>query len=153
MQTIIDQLADHIRARKDTLAALRARIAALLQPIPVGVTLSDDAGPVCRIVRVYTGASQWSDRTWEVTITGTAALTPRGQLLCEQIADRYFDGHNVHHRSSEPTCLSRDGTDALTYAAGKVTRELAARLPAAIARYMAECAAEAEKNTAAAAAL
>jgi hypothetical protein len=36
-----------IAARKDSLKALRSRIAEILAPIPVGVVLSDEAGEVC----------------------------------------------------------------------------------------------------------
>jgi hypothetical protein len=64
MSTIIEQLETSVSARKDSLIALRARIEKLLVPIPVGVILSDDAGELCRVLRICTGASQWSNRTW-----------------------------------------------------------------------------------------
>ena len=146
--TIIEQLSAAVRARKDSLSALRERISSLLAPIPVGVVLADDQGEVCRILRVCTGASQWSNQTWTVTIRGRGAITPSGKLLCDDLDSSYFDGSNMHHRSSEPTCRYRNGEagDELGYEPGKVTRDVAARLPAAIALYMEVCARETAAN-------
>ncbi len=153
--SIINQLSGVISARKDSLAALRGRIAALLEPIPVGAILADEQGEVCRIIRVCTGASQWSNRTWEVTIKGRGALTPAGTLLCDQLGKALYDGSNMHWRSSEPTCLWSAGETGgeLSYASGRTTREFAARLPAAIASYLAKCERETEANNSATAAI
>lgn len=149
--TIIDQLSAAVRARRDSLVALRDRIATVLDPVPVGVALSDDQGEVCRIIRVCTGASQWSNRTWDVTIRGKGVISASGKLICDDLDSSYFDGSNMHYRSSEPTCRYRSGEpgDALAYEPGTVTRALAERLPAAIARYMEQCTTEAAANNAA----
>jgi hypothetical protein len=72
MSTLTDQIKNAVQARKDSLKELRGRLNEVTAPIPVGVKLSDDQGVVCRVVRVCTGASQWSNRTWEVTIKGRA---------------------------------------------------------------------------------
>ena len=149
--TIIDQLTDIVNAHKDSLENLRERIAKLLEPIPVGTVLKDDRGEVCRIIKVCTGASQWSNRQWDVTITGKAALTINGKLLCDNLADSFFDGKNLHSRTSAPTCRYDPGEpnnagDDLSYESGKITREMAVRLPVAIARFMDECAAEVLEN-------
>lgn len=147
---IVTQLAAAVAARKDSLIALRQRIAALLGPIPTGVVLEDDQGEVCRIIRICTGASQWGNRTWDVTIRGTGVLSPAGKLICEDLDDSYFDGNNLHTRSSEPTCRYSHGEpgEALAFEPGTETRKYAARLPAAVARYMAHCAAEVDANKA-----
>lgn len=144
----IEQLAAVIAARKDSLSALRGRLADILDPIPMGVVLSDDDGEVCRIIRVCTGASQWSNHTWGVVIKGRAAIAMTGRLICESLDGSYHDGNNCHWRSTEPTCRYHDGEpgDALSFATGRDTRALAARLPAAIARYMEICKKEAELN-------
>lgn len=148
--TIIDQLKTAIAARKGSLAMLRDRIAEIIEPIPVGEILTDEAGEVCRIERVVTGASQWSNRTWEVTIHGSAAITAEGKLLAENLADSLWDGNNRHHRKTEPTVLASDvySRRALKFSSGADTRALAIRLPSAIARYMAECAEETAQNRA-----
>jgi hypothetical protein len=118
-QTITEMLTVAIAARKDSLKALRSRIAEILDPIPVGVVLSDEAGEVCKIVRICTGASQWSNRSWELTIKGTGAIVAGSRdggvagampdsykLLCEiDLDSSLFDGNNMHHRTDEPTCL------------------------------------------------
>lgn len=156
MSTITEQLKAAIAARKDSLQKLRERLVELLAPIPVGVVLRDDAGDVCKIMRVYTGASQWSNQTWNVTIDGWAAIAS-GKLLCEKLDSRKFDGSNIHYRSSEGTHLSgRDSSredPPLKWLSGRETRELAKRLPAAIARYMDECRAEEQANAETATAL
>lgn len=151
---IKDQLNAAIGARKDSLKALRGRIIDLLEGVPVGVKLADDAGLVVKVVRVCTGASQWSNRTWDVTIKGWGLIDSEGKLIAESLEDSYFDGNNAHYRTSEPTCLGTDGHDygdygepGLSWASGKATRAIAARLPGAIASYMAECRDEQDKNT------
>jgi hypothetical protein len=146
--TVIDQLRAVIKAHKDSLEALRERIAELLDPIPVGVVLSDEQGEVCRIIRVCTGASQWANRTWDVTIRGKGALSPDGKLICELLRDKYWDGNNLHYRKTEPTCSYEGGEigDELQWLSSRETRAIAARLPAAIARYMETCKVEAEAN-------
>ncbi len=152
MSTINEMLTAVIAARKDTLEALRGRIGKLLEPIPVGVVLSDEAGEVCRITRTYCGGSQWGNRDWDVTITGTGAIVG-GKLLCQiELAETYFDGNNMHYRR---TALRQGdcGSDyelkpALAFLPGKETRAIAERLPAAIERYMAKCEGEAALNAA-----
>lgn len=145
---LIAHLTTAVRARKDSLIALRARIVEWLDPIPVGTVLADESGEVCRIIRVCTGASQWATQMWDVTIKGTGALSADGKLLCEDLDSSYFDGHNMHNRSIEPTCRYAHGEagDTLAYEPGSRVRELAARLPVAIARYVATCATERAAN-------
>lgn len=148
MSDVKKQLSAAIRARKDSLIALRERIAELLADVPIGVKLSDEQGLVCKVVRVCTGASQWSNREWDVVIKGRGYLSADGRLVAEQIRDSYFDGSNIHRRSTEPTCLGGNGYEGgvLDWASGKATRAVAARLPDALARYMAECEAERAAN-------
>ena len=151
---LADQLALAIGARKDSLKALRARIIDLLDDVPVGVRLSDDAGLVVKVARVCTGASQWSNRTWDVTIKGWGLIAENGRLVAEHVDGCLWDGHNNHYRTTEPTCLGTESFDPeyhakqLTWATGCDTRAIAARLPEAIARYMAECEAERAANEA-----
>lgn len=154
MSTIKDQLTAAVNARKDSLKELRQRIADLVEAVPIGVQLKDDSGMVAKMVRVCTGASQWGNQTWNVTIKGKALLTADGKLIAERLDDSYFDGNNMHYRKTEPTCLGSVGWDdrtgkplALDWAGGKDTRALALRLPEAITRYIAECAAEREANS------
>ena len=151
--TIKDQLSTAIGARKNSLKALRSRIVDLLEDVPVGVKLIDDGGLVVKVARVCTGASQWSNRTWDVTIKGWGLIDADGRLIAESLDDSYFNGNNRHYRSSEPTCLGTDsgergdyGDKGLTWATGAATRAIAARLPEAIARYMAECESERAAN-------
>lgn len=148
--TVIADLKAAISARKDSLITLRQRLTNLLEPIPIGVTLSDEQGEVCHIARVVSGASQWSNRRWEITLTGWAAISPRGRLVCDEIEDSMHDGNNMHWNHGEGTRLTRDGSDLL-WEPGTITRQIAARLPAAIARYMDECQAETQLNAACAA--
>jgi hypothetical protein len=186
--SIADQLAAAVAARKDSLKALRLRLAEILAPIPVGTKLSDArpceapdgmrdgtephtvAGPyhtkncacggtgelgglILKVVRVCSGASQWSNRTWEVTIKGIGYLSADNKVVAEDLDGTYCDGSNMHHRTSEPTCLwdskgymGDHVGDALSYLSGKETRALATRLPAAIAAYMRDCEAERAAN-------
>ncbi len=152
--TIQEQLSAAIAARKSTLKDLRGRIMSLLGDVPVGVKLSDDQGLLFTVQRVCTGASQWSNQTWNVTITGRGLIDAAGRLVAEDLDDSKWDGSNMHYRSTEPICLGTDCYDGnytysgLSWVTGKVTRELAARLPAAIDRYMNTCKAEAEANSA-----
>ena len=145
---VVDQLRAVIKARRDSLEALRQRIAELLDPIPVGAVLRDEAGEVCRIIRVCTGASQWDNRTWDVTIKGWGALSPDGKLICEVIRGNVWDGQNMHYRTTEPTCRYKNGEigDELQWLSSRETRALAVRLPAAIAKYMQECEEETKAN-------
>jgi hypothetical protein len=153
-QTITEMLTVAIAARKDSLKALRSRIAEILDPIPVGVVLSDEAGEVCKIVRICSGASQWSNRSWEVTIKGTGAIVA-GKLLCEiDLDSSLFDGNNMHHRTDEPTCLYTGANlwdegypQALGYLSGPETRACARRLPTAIERYIRKCESERAENS------
>lgn len=136
-----------IDARKHSLKALRGRIEELLDPIPVGVNLSDEGGLVCAIIRVYTGASQRGNRTWDVTIKdvtikGWAAITPDGKLLCEHLDASYSDPTVPYPRPE----YAED--QRLSWASGKNTRAAAIRLARAIERYMDECRAEAMQNSA-----
>ena len=68
--SIQDQLAAAVGARKDSLKALRGRIIDLVRHAPVGVKLTDDQGVIVEVVRLFTGASQCDNRTWDVTIKG-----------------------------------------------------------------------------------
>lgn len=155
MSQIIDQISAAVAARKDSLAALRSRLADLLGPIPAGVILSDDAGVVCRAIRICTGASQWRNRPWDVTIIGVGYLSVGGRLVAEKIDRSHWDGRNHHKRTVEPTCTISCGGrgEPLDWESGGQTRIIAARLPAAIANYLAECEAERAANEATAAAL
>ncbi len=153
---IKSQLSAAIGARKDSLIALRARIVDLLEDVPVGVKLSDDSGLVVKVVPVYTGASQWANRTWDVAITGWGLIDADGRLIAECLSDSQWDGRNMHFRSTERTMLGVPPFDidcdecakVLQFAPGTVTREIALRLPEAISRYMGECEAERAKNEA-----
>ena len=151
MQTLVAQLTAAIGARKHSLIALRGRVADLLKPIPIGTVLSDETGEVCRIIRVCPGASQWGTRTWDVTIHGRGALSAEGKVLCEDLACSHWDGTNMHHRSSEPTCRYAHGAvgERIAYEPGTRTRALAARLPVAIATYIGTCETERAANDAA----
>jgi hypothetical protein len=145
---IIAQLKTAVDAHKGALAELRNRIAALLEPLPVGVKLSDDQGEILCVVRVCTGASQWANRTWDVTIKGVGYIHA-GKLVAENLADWCHDGSNGHNRSTEPTCLyDGDIGEALRFLSGADTRAIAARLPEGIKRYMAKCEAETTANEA-----
>jgi hypothetical protein len=149
--TIIKQLEAAVAARQDSLEDLRGRLEKLIAPIPVGVVLADDQGKIGEIRRVCTGASQWSNRTWMVTLKGKGLIAQNGKLVTETCARSYFDGQNMHHHSTEPFCLCADMDDIydrpkLSWLSGRETRALALRLPRAIARYIEECKAEAEAN-------
>ena len=152
-ETIIEQLRASVAARKDSLMALRGRIIAILEPIPVGVKLRQDNGAeLCRIVGLVTGASQWSNRTWERTIKGWGVVAG-GKLVAECLDSSVWDGSNMHHRTTEPTLLAYDWNRNMEVAApawmpGTETRKLAAQLPDAIARYMAHCEREHAENDA-----
>ncbi len=117
----------------------------------MGVKLMGDNGAeLCRIVALVTGASQWSNRTWERTIKGWGVMAG-GKLVAECLDSSVWDGNNMHHRTTEPTCLARDWDRDTEVAApswmpGTETRELVAQLPAAIARYMAHCERERAEN-------
>jgi len=154
---VTDLLRAAIAARKDSLIALRSRIVGLLADVPIGTSLSDKQGLVCRVARICTGASQWSNRTWDVTIKGRGYITDTGRLLATEIDESKWDGSNMHHHSSEPIVegsnayayYSRDADDrGLLFASGKDTRALAARLAAALERYMMECQTEQQANDA-----
>lgn len=104
--------------------------------------------------RICTGASQWANRTWDVTIKGRGYLVD-GKLLAVDCEQSYWDGNNMHHRSDEPYILGSEpdwddlhtpGWYDLHWLPGKETRQIAARLPQAIARYMQECSDEAAAN-------
>lgn len=154
-ESIIDQLTAAVAARKDSLVELRARIEKLIAPLPVGVVLSDDAGEVGKIRRVCTGASQWSNRTWEVTIKGKGLVVDGSKLVSETCDRSYWDGSNMHNHSTEPFCLYNnsiddyyDQRDELDWLSGCETRTIAVRLPRAIERYIQECEAEKVANQA-----
>lgn len=151
---IVEQLRAAVAARKGALKALRGRIAEILEPIPVGVVLADEAGEVCKIAHICTGASQWANQSWDVTIKGVGAIAD-GKLLAEiDLPSKYCDGRNMHYRKDEPTCLyphncwEGDDNAGLRYVSGSETRALALRLPAAIARYLEQCESERVANNA-----
>jgi hypothetical protein len=149
--TIKEQLSAAISARKDSLAALRHRIIDLLDAVPVGVRLSDGQGLVVKVVSLCTGASQWDNRTWEITIKGWGLVDAQGKLIAECLDSSVWDGRNMYHRSTEPTCLGTaydpEYADRLKWATGTETRAVAGRLPEAIARYMGACESERIANT------
>jgi len=151
MSQITDMLKAAVAARKDSLTALRGRIVDLLEPLPIGVVLADAQGEVLKVVRIYTGASQWSNRKWEVTIKGVGYLH-NGQLVAVDCQDSHHDGNNLHTRTDEPYLLDEldygEPGASLRWLNGKETRALALRLPAAIERYMDICKAEIEANNA-----
>ena len=146
--TIKTQLAQAVGARKDSLKALRARIIDLLEDVPVGTKLSDDDGLVVKVVRVCTGASQWSNQKWGITIKGWAVVDDANWLVAESLDGWVHDGSNAFTRTTEPTCLICRGEagDELSWLYDGSTRALAERLPAAIERYMALCEAERAAN-------
>ena len=154
LETLTAQLRSLIEKRRQTLSDLRERIVEMVCDIPIGVCLSDDGGIVCNVVRVYTGASQWSNRTWVVTLKGRAYLTITDQMIAVNCKQWMTDDRgNMHTRSTEPYLRSLSNFEdepeepkGLEWASGSETRKLAVRLPAAIARYMAECEAEAQAN-------
>lgn len=151
-KTALDLLTEAISARQTSLTALRTRLIALTDPIPVGTVLRDSAGEVCRVAPICTGASQWANRRWEVTLTGRG-LVANGKLVAGALEDHLWDGNNMHHHSDEPIRIGADGDgDVLRYMRGSDTRALAERLPAAIAAYIGACHAEAAANFQAAAA-
>jgi len=149
------QLSAAVQARKGSLRSLRERIDTLLSPIPVGVALRDDEGLVCTVARVATGASQWSNATWLVAIRGRGYLSPGGKLLASSLSDdeSLWDGKNQHYRTTEPIVLAKHAEwgpcdHGLAFEPGKITRELARRLPRAIENYMADCSMERAANDA-----
>ena len=153
--SIEDQLAAAVGARKDSLKALRYRIIDLVRHVPVGVKLTDNQGVIVEVVRLFSGASQWDNSTWDVTIKGWGLLDAQGNLIAEEIDSSLWDGNNMHHRSTEPTCryhgahaMDTQNHDALRWTNGKNTRTIAERLPEGLARYMAECETEREANDA-----
>lgn len=152
MENIIEEIKEAVSANKDSVSELRNRIRELLSVIPVGTALKDEQGEVCSIVSMYTGASQWSNRTWDVTIRGWGAITPGQQIICEDLASRKSDGNNIHYRLTEPTMLGEPGDDRseikLRWASVADTRAIARRLPAAIAAYMASLEADTAENLA-----
>lgn len=143
-QSILIQLRAAIDARRDSLIALRGRLMELTGPIPVGTRLCDDAGEVCRVVDL----ESLSDHE-----KGWGLLTPAGKIEGQPCGGRLL----ADDMSAERMCLAGDmypdPEAPLLREPGARTRELAARLPAAIARYMAHCEQERAKNDAAAAAV
>jgi hypothetical protein len=153
-ETITQQLKAAIDARHNSLAQLRERIADLLRDVPVGTTLSDADGVVCAVKQIATGASQWANRTWEVTIYGRGYLAG-GELIAAEIDGEKLDGSNLHYHKTEPYILADRASvydfpdePALAWANGLKTRTCALRLAAALARYLAECAEETSANEA-----
>jgi len=158
--SIKDQLAAAIGARKDSLKALRARIMDLVDPIPVGVKLRDYCSVCCKlpgqapvdcagchgnggglvvsVVRVTDMDDHNDSRTSEHGL-----LDGNGNLIATQFP--CSRGCSEYHLGSPITSPDFD-EEPLRWASGKVTREIAARLPEAIARYIAECEAEATAN-------
>ena len=141
-----------LTTRDKSVKSLRAAMLTALDPIPMHAVIADAAGEICRIVPVKTGASQWANTTWEITIKGWAAITPAGEMLVECLDRSESDGNNVHYRSTEPT-VSDDYEFPLKFCGAAILRSAARRLPAAIANYVEalgqKCSAEAAANAAA----
>lgn len=141
---ILTQIRTAVAARKDSLVALRVRLMELSGPIPVGTRLSDDGGEVCRVVDLE---SQDSDEK------GWGLLTPAWKCDGQNLGGRLL----ADDMSTDRICLAGNADCAPDYALlrepGARTRELAARLPAAIANYLEHCERERAANVAAAAAL
>jgi hypothetical protein len=155
IETETAKLSAAVAARKDSLTELRKRIIALCEPIPVGATLRDEAGVICTVAAVYTGASQWSNRRWERIIRGWGLIAD-GKLVAAALEDSLWDGRNMHYHSDEPICLD-EGSQGdlpaeegkqLRYMSGADTRAIAARLPGGIAAYIQRCGSEAAANAA-----
>ena len=133
--SIKEQLAAAIGARKDSLKALRARIIDLLEDVPVGVKLSDEKGEFCRIAKVKDfgcvpgGGSRRNYTEWAVIADGKLVATAKP----DNFSEYYFPGDDLLEGQ-------------LKWLRGKDTRAIALRLPEAIARYIAECEAEAAAN-------
>jgi hypothetical protein len=149
MDEIIDLLESAIEERKESLVELRARILALVDPIPVGVVLSDEEGVVGHVASIHTGGSQWANCRWEVTLRGWGLVVdwPDGHLymVCKDVPESKWDGDNMHYHHGEP--YKSDG-QVVRFLRGDLTRDVARRLPGAIARYIAECRRERAANDA-----
>lgn len=147
--TLVDYSQEAVETRRKSLIELRNRIESLLEFIPVGVTLSDDNGVVGKITRVCTGASQWANRTWEVTIKGKGLVIEGKKIVYENLDHSISDGNNVHHHKNESICLVDsygEPGNRLSYLNGTQTRAAAVRIPRAVSRYISECKAEADAN-------
>jgi len=140
---LVAALSAAIAARKSSLAELRDRIAWFLSPIPIGAKLWDDpvasvrSAPLCAIERIYIPGSPSHYRgyftpTRDDTLIAIGGLQARHERVC--VSD--FRHDDERYQDYDFRWLS-----------GRETRDLALRLPAAIARYMAECEAEREANT------
>jgi hypothetical protein len=138
---LVAALSAAIAARKSSLAELRDRIASLLSPIPVGAKLRNDPSvhswPLFSTEYIYITGSQARYRgyftsTRDDTLIAIGGLHARHEGVC--VSDfRYNEGRYQDYD--------------FRWLSGRETRNLALRLPAAIARYMAECEAEREANT------
>ena len=138
---LVAALSAAIAARKSSLAELRDRIAYLLSPIPVGVRLWDNpveqvrSAPLCAIERIYIPGSPSHYRGY-FTPTRDDTLIAIGGLVRHETVGLSDFRHDDRYQDYDFRWLS-----------GRETRSLALRLPAAIARYMAECEAERQANT------
>ena len=146
----IQALRAAVAARQDTLTALRERIVALCEPLPLGTKLYTEAGVhLLTKVKAHTGASQWSSRTWDRIIEGWALVNPDNRLIAESLDCKIWDGSNMHYRSTEPTLLGWPRSDQapwesdfettqLRWLSGADTREIAKQLPSALLKWAEE---------------
>ena len=148
---VVSYTKEAVEARKKSLVKLRSRIESLLEFIPVGVTLADDNGVIGRMERVCTGIGQWANREWDVTIKGKGLVIGNNKLVCENLYTSYRDGSNTQQHRGAAFCLlgsDDDRGNTLSWLSGEETRSAAVRLPRALSRYIAECAAETEADRA-----
>lgn len=144
-----DELTKHlskaIKAKRASLKELRSTIMDLLCEVPTGTILRGPDGQTAVLRKVVTGASQWDNRTWDVTIEGRG-LIMNGDMACHDCNHSKWDGNNMHYRSTESYCLGHAEGPVLDFLPGPELRKLAGWLPSALASFVADCEAEAAAN-------
>jgi len=166
---ITELIRDAVKARKDSLESLRDRISELLSPLPVGTVIKLDlAGEeTLKVIRICQGCSQWGgdgrDWDWQINGKGYLHCPAKGtaddlKLLAVTISSQRHNGSNMFfatgtgyyelRRSGDGVLEPATDEGALDFLNSYQTRELAKRLPAAIQRYMQECAEEEKLNNA-----